>query len=206
MRSFFNSENWFWQGFGRLADYFILSILWLLCSLPVVTLGTASIALYDTVAHCLRSKEGNMVKRFFSTFKRELGRGILLTILWALICFFLNMAYQILCQLGQSSSGWNIFSIVYFVTLLIPLGIICWLVAIESRFTHTFGSLHRVALTFTFGYLPSTLAIVALLVLEINILMNFFFFAMILPAVIVHLQSFFIERVFRRYMPETETV
>ena len=42
---FFNPDNWLWRGFGRLADFFILSILWLVCSIPVVTIGAASIAL-----------------------------------------------------------------------------------------------------------------------------------------------------------------
>ena len=77
--NFFNSENWFWKGFGRLADYFILSFCWLLCSIPVVTIGTATIALYDAVAHCVRGREPDLAKRFFTTFKKELLRGILLT-------------------------------------------------------------------------------------------------------------------------------
>lgn len=205
MKSFFNPDNWFWRGFGRLADYFILSFCWLLCSVPLITVGSACIALYDAAAHSFRYGEGDMVKRFFGTFRRELGRGIALTLLWTLICFVLNAGYQIICQLAAGSSGWTVFSVVYYCTLLIPLGAICWLVTIESRFSHSFLSLHRTAVLFTFVYLPHTLAAVALLVAALNLLLNFPFLIMILPAVLAHLQSFFIEKVFRKHMPEEGT-
>lgn len=204
MGRFFNPDNWFWRGFGRLADYFILSFCWIIGSFPVITAGTASIALYDTVAHCIRGKDGDMVKRFFTTYKRELKRGIALTVLWAVICFLLNAGYQIIVQLSDGNTGWTVFSIVYFVSLLIPLGILCWLIALESRFTYSFKDLHTTALAFTFAYLPRTLIIVAILVLELNVLINFPFFAMILPPVMVNLQAFFIEKAFAKHMPAEE--
>lgn len=204
MRTFFNPDNWFWRGFGRMADYFILSICWLACCVPLITAGTACIALYDTVAHCFRFQEGDMTKRFFSTFRKELLRGVFLTLLWAAASLILNMGYQIICQLAEGSTPWTVFSIVYYVTLFVPLGVMCWGVAIESRFTHSLVSLHRTAFVFTFGHLLHTVAIVALLVLVLNILLNFPFFLMFLPAVLAHLQSVFIEKVFAKYMPDEE--
>ena len=202
MSGFFNSENWFWKGFGRLADYFLLSFCWLLCSIPLVTIGSATIALYDSVAHCIRGNEPDFVKRFFTTFKKELKRGILLTILWVLLCFLLNFGYQVILQLAEGNSFWSLLSIAYFIMLLIPLGIICWLVAIESRFAYSFKDLHTTSQAFTFGHLPSTLAIVAILVLGLNFLRIFPFFIMLLPTVLLDLQAIFIERVFHKYIPE----
>lgn len=204
MGRFFNSENWLWQGFGRIADYFILSILWLVCSIPVITVGAASIALYDTVAHCFRFGEGNMFQRFFSTFRRELGRGIVLTILWALIGWLLNVGYQVLTQLGADNQVWNVLSIVYFVSLFLPLGVGCWAIALQSRFTNTLGQLHKNAFALTLAYLPRTVIIVALLVLVLNLLYNFLFFIIFVPALMVNFQSMVIEKVFKKYMPEEE--
>lgn len=204
MRSFFNPDNWFWRGFGRFADYFILSMMWMVCCVPLVTAGTASIALYDTVAHCLRYQDDTLARRFFSTFKKELLRGVLLTLLWAVVCYLLNVGYQIICQLGGGDAAWTVFSIVYFVTLFVPLGVICWAVALESRFAYRFGELHKTALAFTFAHLPQTAAIVVIFVVVLNVVINFPFFVMILPAAMAHLQSVFIEKVFAKYMPEEE--
>ena len=201
---FFNPDNWLWRGFGRIADFFLLSILWLVCSIPLVTIGSASIALYDTVAHCFRYNEGGMVGRFFRTFKQELGRGILLTLLWAVLGWLLNVSYQILNQLGEGSTFWTVFSLVYFVILLIPVGMACWAVGLESRFSYSLAELHKNAAMMTLGYLPRTIAVVLIFVLFYNVLRILPFMVMFLPAIMVNLQSMFMEPVFRKYMPEEE--
>lgn len=204
MNGFFNSENWFWKSFGRIADYFLLSVCWLLTSIPVLTAGTSSIALYDTVAHCVCMNESGMLRRYFGTFRKELLRGIVLTVVWAVIAFALNMGYQIIYQNGAHSSFWGILSIVYFCSLFIPLGILCWTVSLESRFVYSFGQLCKTALTFTFLHLPQTAAIVVLFVVVLNLVINFPFLVMVLPGLMVHLQAFFIEKVFHKYMPRAE--
>ena len=202
--NFFNPDNWLWRGFGRLADFFLLSALWILCSIPVVTIGASSIALYDTVAHCFRYNEGGMVSRFFRTFKQELRRGILLTVVWAVVGYLLNISYQIMTQLGDGSSFWSIMSLVYFVILTIPVGIACWAIGLQSRFTYSFKELHKNAAMMALGYFPRTLAIVVIFMIFYNLTINMFFLVMFLPAVMVNFQSMFMEPVFRKYMPEEE--
>ena len=41
----FNPENDFWRLIEKLVDLFLLSVFWLVCSLPVFTLGPATAAL-----------------------------------------------------------------------------------------------------------------------------------------------------------------
>ena len=40
----FNPENDFWRLIEKLVDLFLLSVFWLVCSLPVFTLGPATAA------------------------------------------------------------------------------------------------------------------------------------------------------------------
>lgn len=200
MKSFFNSENFLWQWFGKLADFFLVSCMWVICSMPLLTAASASIALYDTVAHCVRGKEPDMFRRFMRTFKNELGRGIGITLLWAVLAFVLNMGHRILTQMAAQDNSWQIFSIIYFVSLLVPLGIAAWAIAIESRFTYSFGGLHKTAAAFALGHLPQTLAIVALFVLTLNLIIAIPFLVMVLPGLMVTLQSLFIEKIFAKYM------
>ena len=204
MQNFFNPENWLWRGFGRLADYFLLSACWLFCSVPLVTAGAASIALYDTVARCVRGGEKDMLKRFFRTFKNELLRGSLLTVLAAALAFLLNAGYQILAQIGAGSDTLRTVSVVYFCLLLLPLGWACWCVALESRFVYPVGQLLKNALAFTFGYLPQTLVVAVIFVLGFNLLRMIPFLVMLVPGVMVDLQALFIEKVFKKYMPAEE--
>ena len=58
MNQIFNPENFFWKCFDKMADVVGLSLLWFMCSLPVVTIGPAWAALYDAAAGCVRGGEG----------------------------------------------------------------------------------------------------------------------------------------------------
>ena len=201
MSNFFNPENWLWKFFGRLFDFFGLSCMWVLCSMPLVTVGAASIALYDTAAHCLRGSETNLARRFFGTFKKELVPGILLSILWAAIAMVFWFGYQIIYQMAQENSGFALFAVVYYVTLFIPFGMLCWVFAVQSRFVYRFFQMHKMALYFTFAHLPSTLAVVVMALIAIELCVDFPFMVIFVPGILVYFQSWFIERVFKRYMP-----
>ena len=46
MKNLFNVENPVWVFMGKLVDMLLLSGLWVICSLPVVTIGASTAALY----------------------------------------------------------------------------------------------------------------------------------------------------------------
>ena len=205
MKSFFNPDNWLWRGFGRIADFFLLSCCWLLCSMPIVTIPAACIALYDATARCVLGSEGSTYRRFFRTFKNELKRSIGIALLWLAIAFVLSMGYQILYQRAQADADQVMFAILYYFSLSIPVAIFCWLLAVESRFVYKFGQLHKMAIYFTFAHLPTTVCIVVLVLITYELCVRTLFLAMVLPGVCAYIQSLFIERVFQKYMPAQET-
>ena len=45
----FNFDNKLFGALGKAVDCVILSVLWLVCCLPVITIGASSTALYYTV-------------------------------------------------------------------------------------------------------------------------------------------------------------
>lgn len=196
MNKLFDPDNWFWRGFGRLADLFLLTMVWMACSIPLITAGTATIALFDTVTRCIRGGEDKMMRRYFGTFKKNLLRGILLTAVWAAAGYLLAWGWQILDFLAESASIWTVFRWFYLVTLLLPLGVLCWVVALQSRYAYRFGQLHRAALTFAFGHLSRTAAIVGILVAGLALMRFVPYLILFVPALIVHLQSGFAEKAF----------
>ena len=200
MSGFFNPDNWLWKSFGKAFDFFGLSCMWLLSSMLIVTVGPASIACYDAAAHCLRGKEPNLAGRFFGTLKRELVPGILITLVWGVIFLALWVGFQIVGQMGQP-----IFQVVYYFTMLVPVGALCWLIPIQSRFVYKFGQLHKMAFVFALTHLPHTAAILAMALVTVELCIDFPFLVIFLPGVLVYFQSFFIEKVFKKYMPEEES-
>ena len=204
MKTFFNPDNFLWKWFGYLGDFFLTSCLWALCCLPLITAIPATVALYDTVAHCVRGKEPNLFRRFFRTFRNELVRGILMTVLWGIVALVLNIGYQVICQM-TAGTGMELLNVACFLLLMVPLGVACWAVAIESRFYHSFAQLHRTAGAFAIANLPRTAAITFLLVVTWNLLLNNPFLVLFIPGLTATLQSVFLEPVFAKYMPEEDS-
>lgn len=75
-------NNRFFKLGGKIGDVMILSGMWLLCSLPVVTLGASTAALYYGTIKCLRCREEHPARLFWHSFKDNLKQGILLTLLY----------------------------------------------------------------------------------------------------------------------------
>ena len=199
MSGFFNPDNWFWKFFGRAFDFFGLSCMWLLSSMFLITLGPASIACYDAAAHCLIHGETNMAKRFFTTLKREALPGILLTLVWAVICAALWMGFQIVKEMAQP-----IITVVYYFSLFLPLAVLCWVIPIQSRFVYKFGQLHKTAFMLALTHLPRTVVIVALTLITLELCIDFPFLLIFLPGILTYLHALLIEKVFKKYMPEEE--
>ena len=199
MSGWFNPDNWLWKFFGRAFDFFGLSCMWLLSSMLIVTIGPASIACYDACAHCLRKGEPNMAGRFFRTLKRELVPGILITLVWGVIFFILWTGFQIVRQMAQP-----LLTVVYYFSMLVPVGTLCWLIPIQSRFVYNIGQLHKMAFLFALKHLPTTLIILAMALVTAELCIDFPFFVIFLPGMLVYFQGFFIEKVFKKYMPAEE--
>ena len=67
-----------------MADIAMLSILWTICSIPVITMGAASAALMRCVLN-MNTEEGNWRSRhFFRYFRSNLKNGTLLWLLFLL--------------------------------------------------------------------------------------------------------------------------
>lgn len=76
---FFDLSHPVWQAIGKAGSIMLLSVLWIVCSLPVITIGAASIALNRKVLDVLNASDNNLVKGYFSSFAAVFRR---VTLLW----------------------------------------------------------------------------------------------------------------------------
>ncbi len=191
---------------SKIGDFFGLSIVWLLCCLPVLTFIPASVAMYDSVAHCVRGDEEGSVGRFFRTFKAEFWRGLLLSGLWLAVGYLLFWGYNILFQMSKETPTLATYSLVYLCSLVIPLGILTWMIPVESRFEHSFFGLVKASAVYAIAHLPTTVMLVVLFAVSAVALFFLLPLIVLLPAITVTIQSWFIERVFKKYIPQEEEV
>lgn len=66
----------------KIADYLLVGLISLVCSLPVVTIGAAAAAFYTVGVAMVRGEEGSVYKDYFATFKAEFRR---MTPIWLVL-------------------------------------------------------------------------------------------------------------------------
>ncbi|MGN0968009.1 MAG: DUF624 domain-containing protein [Oscillospiraceae bacterium] len=201
LRRIFNPENFLFRFTGRVLDILVLSILWLVCSLPVVTIGPASAALYYSCAKCLRRKEPAPYRNFLSAFRQNLKTGVAATVFFLLLALVLDVGYVFLAATGS-----DLLRVAYLVLMLVPAAMISCAFPLLSRFTYTVGGLLANSLRLTFRHLPRALAAGALTAAAVVLTLSFWYCGVMVvtPALCALLSTFLLEPVFRKYTPEEE--
>ena len=78
----FRSDSPLMRAIGRVGDLVLVNILFLICSIPIVTLGASSAALNTVAFQMVRGEESGVARAFFSAFRKNLLQGVLLTLLF----------------------------------------------------------------------------------------------------------------------------
>lgn len=93
MASFFSIDSAYGRFMNKVGDIILLSVLWLVSSLPVVTMGTATCAAYYTAAKVLRHHSGYVSKEFFRSFKQNLRSSIVFNVFYLIFLVLLVFNY-----------------------------------------------------------------------------------------------------------------
>ena len=197
--SIFRYKGTLWHVLNNITDVLGLSLLWALCCVPVVTVGAATTALYDTVVRSIRYGGEERYRRFFRTFKNELVTASLSTLLWGGLAAVGIIMLRRLADMSIESFSAGLAAYAYFFVLMLILGISCWAFTILSRFSFSFGALNLTALKFTFAHLPTTIIMVGLTVGALYLSIRYILALLAAPAMLMLLWSFFVERVFAKH-------
>lgn len=187
---------------GKLGAILGLSVVWILCCLPVLTIMPSCIALYDSVVNCLHGDEPEPIRRFFSTLRRELLRGIGLSLLWIVVWLVFLYGFALVNNLGKENSIFGVYTLVYAGSALIPMTMMLWVIPLQARFEYGFFELHRTAMTLAIVHLPTTAAVFGMLLAAIVVSIILLPLILLIPAILVALQSHLTEKVLVLYEVE----
>ena len=96
-----SEDSIFGQIFGFLGNMIALNILWLVTSLPIVTIGASTTALYSSCMKRIRRDEGYITGNFFRAFKSNFRQS---TLIWLLLLAVGGILYMDL-WIGLSVEG-----------------------------------------------------------------------------------------------------
>lgn len=95
LKGFFDPEGAFAVTVNRIGQLILLNLLWILTSLPVVTLGASSVALYTVLFRVLNGEDSHVVQQYFTAWKENFRRatGIWLILLVAIALFVFDLYF-----------------------------------------------------------------------------------------------------------------
>lgn len=198
---FFSADNPLFVPFGKLVDVVCLSLLWAVCSLPILTLGPATAALYDSVSRCVRGGQNGPYARFFETLKGNLRVGVPAGVLIVGSSFALYRLHYFLYLHAIGRGVWYGVYFFFWVLALVLIGAMGYVLPALSRFELGLGQLLGNCVRLAMGHLPSTLVLGVILTVsfilfyDLPLLCIFF-----LPCAAALLASLPLERVFKPFM------
>lgn len=203
--SIFNPNNALFRGCAKLFDLVVLSILWALLCLPVVTAGPATVALYYVVVKCIRRGEPDPYRNFFVCFKQNFKTAALTGVVVILLGLFGLFAYSALeIMAGAGVKAAFVVYIAYTLLLLVLLGVAAFLFPLLSRFNLRFSEVLIKGFVLGLRHLPSTLVVALLLYQAGAFTVRYLYPLLIAPALCALLASLFFERIFIKYTPDDE--
>lgn len=189
---------------NKATDLILLNFIWIICCIPVFTIGAATSAMYYVCIISIRQGDGYVVRRFFKAFKENFAKS---TIVW--LCILVLVALGIVDVVFWTKMGGSIsrLMIAVSVAILIIILMICeYIYPVMAKFEGDIKTCIKNAAAMAVGYLPYTVVIlvidaVAVIVnlktVAANVVMVFVGFALI-----TYVKSFLFYKVFMNHMDE----
>lgn len=191
---------------NKMTDLMVLNILFIVCSLPVFTLGASLTAMYAVNLRSVRDGDGYVVKRFFKAFKENFRQS---TVAWLIMLgtiLILYIDYRFWAEAGDAAIA-KFMNIAGMVIALFIGMVSVWLFPVIAKMEDTFKVqvINAVKMSFAF-FVPGTVACMAFIGLAAYLTINNVGFMIIMIvlgiAFINWICCFFIYKGFARVIKE----
>ena len=205
MGGLFAVDGKLYQIMGRLADLVILNLLWILCSVPVITAGAATTAFYSVLLKMAKNEESYVFRSFFQAFRENFKQAsavsdILLAVCGTLACDFF------FCRHLQNDSG-NMLFVVFSVIGLFVYLTAGYLFPVMAFFKNSTGKVFRNSFLLAAAHFPYTLLIGVFNLLPwVVLFFGEFVFAAFFDVIIGFslaglANAYLFKKIFQRYIP-----
>ena len=210
MNRIFNMDNKFFTLMNRVADLIILNLLFLVCSLPIVTIGASSTALYYVTLKMARNEESYMFRSFLKSFKENFKQSTLIWIAMLLIGALLYTDFTITNMI--SGTLISVFRYLLMVIAFLFVMVLLYIFPLQSKFENTIRNTFKNALLMSIRHLPYTLLMLiisvvpmwATLTIPVVFLFGILVWILLGFSLIAFINSKFFVKVFDKYIPDEE--
>lgn len=166
MNKLFSMDGKLYQALSIIADLVILNLLWLFCSIPIVTLGASTSALYHCVSLMVKEEDTQLVKEFFHGFRTYWKNS---TLFWAItvIVFGVFLADIRILPLLFEGVFLSIFTYIIFFIVLLFFSTFLYFGPVLVQFNLNFKLTVKNAFLLSISHLPITIVIATILIAPI---------------------------------------
>lgn len=204
------ADNVVMRALSKICDMMCLNILWLICSIPIITIGASTTALYTVMLKMVRNEEGYIFKGFFKAFKENFKQS---TISW-LILFLLGIIWMIDFRFMGIIGGTVglVFRVIFTLLGFFLLSVTIYVFPLTARYVNTIRATFKNALILTVAKLPYTLLMIVVLVATVvfslwtvqTLMLAIPLWMLIGVSLVVWVNSYLLRRVFAVFEQETE--
>ena len=206
MGGLFDYDSKLFQLLVRICDLVFLSLLWLLFSLPIVTVGASTAALYYTAMKLVRDRGDSAVQMFFRSFKQNLKPSLPVTLILLFVAYMMALDYMFL---APKYGGTGVFHGLCIVVLVAYAVVASFAFPVLAKFSCTTKQVFRNAV-----YLAFSNPHIAVMVTGLHLVPLWLIYAhldwfeqmqtllfLFGPGVVAYLNSVALVPMFRKYIP-----
>ena len=162
MSRFFDMESPLFRGLSNLADIMILNVVFLICCLPVVTIGASLTAMSYVTLKMKDEEEGYIIRSFFRSFKLNFKQSTLIWLLMLFLGIFLGLDFVIIGNMEGSMS--SVMKILVIMGALIWMMIFVYVFPLQSRFYNPIKATLQNAIILAIANFPKTICMIAIII------------------------------------------
>ena len=209
MDKFFNADNSVMRALSKIFDMGVLTLIYLVFCIPVITIGAATTSLYYVSAKVLRHNRSYVWTEFWRSFKMNFVQSTIMWLIMVVISVLLVFNIQIVGITDAESSRGGYLAGVYVAMLFIVLCISCYIFPFISRFNTKLTQIMKLSLYCAFRHFLHTLLLIAILlamatVVYFVMITNIIIFLLVAPGLAGFVYTFPMEHIMKKYMPKEE--
>lgn len=164
MSRFFDYDNLFFRFLSKVADLIVLNVLFLLFSIPLVTIG-ASLTAAHFAALKLYREEGHVFGNFWKSFRENFKQS---TIIWLLYLIYLAITCSSCIRLfsGEETMG-IIMQGTLLAAIVLSISFALWVFPLQSKFVNPIKRTVRNAFIMMFKHILRTILMLIVSVLPL---------------------------------------
>ena len=212
MSRVFNFEGPVFTFLSRLADLFWLNLLYILCCIPVITIGAATTALYYVTLKMAKDEEGYITRSYFKSFKENFIQATVIWIGFLVIGIIMIMDLRIvnggsIAEAFSSSAISNVIMVAVFVMGIVILMTGTYVFPILAQFDNTVKNTVKNAFLISIRHLPYTIVMLIITAGPVALIWFFpalFILVLIMFSATAYFNSKLFNKIFVLYMPKED--